>query len=68
MYQKQHSLACIIHSFIVTLLMLVRYGEINYNAPLSQVVKLQNKAVRVINDVPLINNSTLHILRTSEIS
>ena len=25
----------------------------NYNAPLSQIVKLQNKAVRVINDVPL---------------
>ena len=24
----------------------------NYNAPLSQIVKLRNKAVRIINDVP----------------
>ena len=32
----------------------------NYNAPLSQVVKLQNKAVRVINDVPLMESITPH--------
>ena len=60
MYQKQHSLACIIHSFILTLLMLVRYGGNNYNAPLSQIIKLQNKAVRVINDVPLMESITPH--------
>jgi len=33
---------------------------INYNAPLSQIVKLQNKAVRVINDVPLMESITPH--------
>ena len=32
----------------------------NYNAPLSQVKKLQNKAVRVINDVPLMESITPH--------
>ena len=32
----------------------------NYNAPLSQVIKLQNKAVRVINDVPLMESITPH--------
>ena len=32
----------------------------NYNAPLSQIVKLQNKAVRVINDVPLMESITPH--------
>ena len=33
----------------------------NYDAPLSKVVKLQNKAVRIINDVPHdgINNPSL---------
>ena len=32
----------------------------NYNAPLSQIVKLKNKAVRVINDVPLMESITPH--------
>ena len=32
----------------------------NYNAPLSQIVKLQNKAVRVINNVPLMESITPH--------
>jgi len=32
----------------------------NYNAPLSQIVKVQNKAVRVINDVPLMESITPH--------
>ena len=32
----------------------------NYNAPLSQIVKLQNKAVRVINDVPMMESITRH--------
>ncbi|CAH3125699.1 unnamed protein product, partial [Porites lobata] len=32
----------------------------NYNAPLSQIVKLQNKAVRVINDVPSLESITPH--------
>ena len=32
----------------------------NYNAPLSQIVKLQNKAVHVINDVPLMELITPH--------
>ena len=30
----------------------------NYNAPLSQIVKLQIKAVRVLNDVPLMESIT----------
>ena len=34
----------------------------NYNAPLSQIVKLQNKAVRVINHVPLMAQITPHYL------
>ena len=28
----------------------------NYNAPLSQIVKLQNKVIRVVNDVPLMES------------
>ena len=32
----------------------------NCNAPLSQIVKLQNKAVHVINDVPLMESITPH--------
>ena len=32
----------------------------NYNAPLSQIVKLQNKVIRVINDVPLMESITPH--------
>ena len=32
----------------------------NYDAPLSKVVKLQNKAVRIINDVPLMESITPH--------
>jgi len=32
----------------------------NCNAPLSQIVKLQNKAVRVIDDVPLMESITPH--------
>ena len=32
----------------------------NYNAPLSQIVKLQNKAVRIVNDVPLMESITPH--------
>ena len=37
----------------------------NYNAPLSQIVKLQNKAVRVINDVP--HYLSLHLLKFPDI-
>ena len=32
----------------------------NYDAPLSKVVKLQNKAVRIINDVPFMHPITPH--------
>ena len=32
----------------------------NYDAPLSKVVKLQNKAIRIINDVPLMEPITPH--------
>ena len=32
----------------------------NYESPLSKVVKLQNKAVRIINDVPLMEPITPH--------
>ena len=65
MHQKQHLLVCIILSFILTLLMLVHlytfalWGN-NYNAPLSQIVKSQNKTVSVINDVPLMESITAH--------
>ena len=43
--------------------MLVHYGEIIINAPLSQIVKLQNEAVCIINDVFFngINNSILTV-------
>ena len=34
----------------------------NYNAPLSQIIKLQKKAVRVMNDVPLMEPITPHYL------
>ena len=37
----------------------VMWGN-NYEAPLSQLVRLQNKAVRIINDVPLCDHVTLH--------
>ena len=48
---------------MLTLLMLVHYGEIhNYNAPLSQIVKLQNKVVCVINDVSLMESVTPHYI------
>ena len=61
MSQKQHLIVCIILLYILTLLMLVHYGEIINNAPLSQIVKLQNKAVRIIKWCSFngINNSTL---------
>ena len=32
----------------------------NYNVPLSQIVKIQNKAVRIINDAPLMESITPH--------
>ena len=38
--------------------MLVHYGEIINNFPLSQIVKLQNKAVHIINGVPLMESIT----------
>ena len=40
------------------------YGSIlwgnNYYSPINDVVKLQNKAIRVINDVPIMENITPH--------
>ena len=38
------------------------HGRLRYNAPLSQIVKLQNKAVPVINNVPLMEPITPHYL------
>ena len=35
-------------------------GVINYEAPLSQLVKLQNKAIRIINNVPIRDHVTPH--------
>ena len=35
----------------------------NYNARLSQIVNLQNKAIRVINDVPLMESVTPQYVR-----
>ena len=37
----------------------------NYNTPLSQIVKLRNKAVRIINDVPLMESITPHYVSLS---
>jgi len=37
----------------------------NYNTPLSQIIKLRNKAVRVINDVPLMESITPHYVSLS---
>ena len=49
------------HSFIYPYL---TYGSIlcgkNYYSPIYDVVKLQNKAIRVINDVPIMENITPH--------
>jgi len=39
----------------------------NYNASLSQIVKLQNKAVRVVNDVPTPHYSSLDLLKFPDI-
>ena len=43
---------------------LITYGSIlwgnNYYSPINDVVKLQNKAIRVINDVPIMENITPH--------
>ena len=65
MSQKQHLLVCINLLYILTLLMLVHYGEIINNAPLSQIVELQNKAVRIINGVPLMESITPHYVSLS---
>ena len=43
MSQKQHLLVCIILLYILTLLMLVHYGEIINNVPLSQIVNYKTK-------------------------
>ena len=59
MSQKQRLLVCIILLYILTLLMLVHYREIINNAPLSQIVKLQKKVVRM-NGVPLMESITPH--------
>ena len=39
----------------------------NYEAPLSQLVKLQNKAVRIINNVPLHDHITPHYVNLGQI-
>ena len=38
----------------------VLWGNNNYEAPLSQLVRLQNKAIRIINNVPLRDHITPH--------
>ena len=35
----------------------------NYAAPLSEIVRLQNKAIRIINDVPLQEHITPHYVK-----
>lgn len=37
----------------------------NYNTPMSQIIKLQDKAVRIINDVSLMESITPHYLSLS---
>lgn len=37
----------------------------NYNTPMSQIIKLQDKAVRIINDVSLMESITPHYLSVS---
>ena len=61
MYQKPATLISVYYSLIYPYLTYActLWGN-NYNAPLSQIVKLQNKAVRVINDVPLMESITPH--------
>ena len=39
----------------------------NYNASLSQIVKFQNKAVRITNDVPLMKSITPHCVSLSRL-
>ena len=45
------------------------YGSIlwgnNYYSPISDVVKLQNRAIRIINDVPILDNITPHYVNLS---
>ena len=40
----------------------------NYEAPLSQLVRLQNKAIRIINNVPLREHITPHYVNLGLIS
>ena len=58
MYQKQLLLVCVL-SHLPLPYACTLWGN-NYNAPLSQIVKLQNKAVRVFNEVPLMESITPH--------
>ena len=60
-YVSKATLISVYYSFIYPYLTYActLWGN-NYNAPLSQIVKLQNKAVRVINDVPLLESITPH--------
>lgn len=62
MYQKQLLLVRITLLYILIFTYACTLWGNNYNAPLSQIVKLQNKAVRVINDVPLMEPITPHYL------
>ena len=62
MYQKQLLLVCITPLYTLTLPMLVHYGVIIIMLQCLKIVKLQNKAVRVINDVPLMEPRTPHYL------
>ena len=62
MYQKQLLLFCItLYPYLSLTYACTLWGN-NYNVPLSQIEKLQNKAVRVINDVPLMEPITPHYL------
>ena len=60
-YLTSKSLVSVYYSLIYPYLY---YGcplwENNYESPLSKVVKLENKAVRIINDVPLMEPITPH--------
>ena len=63
MSQKQHLLVYNYYSLIypyLTYACILWGNNYMYNAPLSQIVKLQNKAVRNISDVPLMESITPH--------
>ena len=65
-FMSKETLINMYYSFIFPYL---TYGSIlwgnNYYSPISDVVKLQNRATRIINDVPILDNITPHYVNLS---